>query len=69
MEKQFRAGAISRQSWAAASLERASAALLQLDALNKVQLAGTTLENVLQSPLELPASLFIPSTDPASHHE
>ena len=69
MEKQFRAGAISRQSWAAASLERASAALLQLDALNKVQLAGATLENVLQSPLELPASLFIPSTDPASHHE
>jgi outer membrane protein TolC len=59
-QAQFDAGEVSRQSVAAARLERTTAALVQLDARLKAQEALGQLESALQSPLDLPDSLFAP---------
>ena len=58
----FKAGEVSSQAVAAAKLEKATAALAQLDARMKAQQAVTALEAALQSPLELPTSLLAPPT-------
>jgi outer membrane protein TolC len=65
---QFEAGAASSRDVAAARLERASAAVLQLGARLKVQQALGDLETALQSPLELPMALLAPLPSQTGEH-